>query len=152
MDLHRNTNWKGLLLDFYSRRSANVVLPLAVEKGRQVIDLNHAHVEVLTGMHVQAAAEGHRKRGVTLHLRNQGVIKLGAHVRDPEQSVHKRRYSGRAPVVTRAGHKIVTLHPGIKGSPRPLIEITARVVSPAEAGHDSEVAGHILIELDHEAV
>src|SRR5438094_7231671 len=92
----------SVLFNLDTRPSANVVLALSVKERRQVIDLNRAHVQVLSGVHVQTSAEGHRKRSVVLDSRRQGIVKARAHVRDAEQSLHKRRHARRTPVVTRS--------------------------------------------------
>src|SRR6184192_2242392 len=49
------------LLNLDTSRRANVVLARAVEECRHVVNLNHSHVDVLSGVNVQAAAESHRK-------------------------------------------------------------------------------------------
>ena len=141
-----------MLLDLYTRPSANVVLTLAIKKRRQVIDLNRAHVQMLSGVHVQASAESHRKRGIALNSRRQSVVKARAHVRDTEQSMHKRRHASGSPVVTRSGHQVVALHPRVERPARSRVEVAGSVVGARKAGHDSDVTRHVLIEFGIETV
>src|SRR5229473_2949471 len=54
------------LLDLDTRSDPNIVLPLTVKESRQIIDLDRAHVEMFSRMHVQTSADGHGKRGVGL--------------------------------------------------------------------------------------
>ena len=103
-------------------------------------------------MHVQTSAEGHCKRGVALHSRRQGIVKARAHVRDAEQSMNKRRHASGSPVVTRSRHQVVALHPRVERSARSRVEVAGSVVGARKAGHDSDVARHVLIELGVEPV
>src|SRR5437660_2953493 len=141
-----------LLFDLYSRPSANVVLALAVEECRQVIDLNRAHAQVFSRVHIQASTEGHRKRSIALHSRRQCIVKARAHVRDAEQAMDKRRHAPGSPVVTRSRHQVVALHPRVECPARSSVEITGGVVGTRKTGHYSDVTRHVLIELGLEPV
>src|SRR5260370_18503788 len=61
------------LLDLDTRPDTKVVLPLAVKESRQIIDLDRAHVEMFSRMHVQTSPDGHGKRRVPLAPRHQRI-------------------------------------------------------------------------------
>src|SRR5258706_53408 len=137
------------LLDLNTCRSANVVLALAVVESRQIINLNHPHVQMFAGMYVKAATEGHRKRGVASGL----IVKRRSRMRDAEERVRERGHALRAPVVARTRQQIVTLNVGPVCFARVVVKVAFVVLErAAKTGHDRDVTGHVLIELGLEAV
>src|SRR5713226_8987800 len=102
------------LLDLDTRPDTKIVLPFAIKKSRQIIDLNRAHVEMFSRMHVQTTAEGHGKCGVSLLTWRQYIIEVRPHVRNAGHRMHKRRHSVRPPVITRTNHQIIALHARIE--------------------------------------
>src|SRR5712692_485143 len=97
-------------LELHTSRRANVVLSLAVEENRQVIDLNRAYIQVAAGMNIQSSAEGHGERGVGFGSVGRQIIERRAHVRETEQRVHERSHAIRTPVVSGSGEQIIALH------------------------------------------
>jgi hypothetical protein len=77
----------------------NVVLSFAVKEGRQIINLNRAYVDMFAGVHIQAAAESHGKRGGA----PGAIVKGRADMFYAEQPFDKWGHPFRAPVVARAG-------------------------------------------------
>ena len=70
----------------------------AVEERRHIIDHDRPHVEMLTGVDIEAAAEVHGKCGVSLLSRRQRIGEIRAHVLDAEQRVRERRDAVPSPV------------------------------------------------------
>ena len=101
---------------------------------------------------VQTATQGHRESGVGLVSRGQRIVKARAQVRHAEQRVCKRRDVSRAQVESRTNHQVISLHTGIEGAATSQIRVADVIECAGEAGHDADVAVHVLVELSRETV
>src|SRR5204863_458626 len=102
----------------------NVVLACAVEECRHVVNLNHSHVDVLSGVYVQTATESHCECRVSSRPIRQPVVKVNAHVGHARHRFHERSHGFTAEVVARPDHQIVPLRSRSKCTTRLQIQIT----------------------------
>src|SRR6185369_17219811 len=68
------------LLKLHAGADAKVVLVFAVKERRQVINLDHADVDVIAGVNVKTPTEGHGKSRIGFAARRERVVKAHAHV------------------------------------------------------------------------